>query len=111
MDARRRTSTRITGCTITLRSNGRSASSRARPDEFQHEGNIGVDPLLALLERLATQDGVTELMCHPGEADESMVKRSGYARERAIELATLTDPRARAAIKDLNITLATFADL
>jgi len=79
--------------------------------DFQHEGKIGIDPLLALLERLATQDGVTELMCHPGEADESMVKRSGYARERAIELATLTDPRARAAIKDLNITLATFADL
>jgi len=79
--------------------------------EFQHEGNIGVDPLLALLERLATQDGVTELMCHPGEADESMVKRSGYARERPTELATLTDPRVGFVIKDLGITLATFADI
>jgi predicted glycoside hydrolase/deacetylase ChbG (UPF0249 family) len=79
--------------------------------EFQHEGRIGVDPLVALLERLATQDGVTELMCHPGEPDESMVKKSGYARERPTELATLTDPRVRLAIKDLGITLATFDDI
>ena len=79
--------------------------------EFQHEGKVGVDPLLALLERLATQGGVTELMCHPGEADEGMVRKSGYARERPTELATLTDPRVRAAITDLGITLATFVDL
>ena len=79
--------------------------------EFQHEGKVGVDPLLALLERIATKGGVTELMCHPGEADESMVKRSGYARERVTELATLTDPRVRAKIMDLAITLSTFADV
>jgi predicted glycoside hydrolase/deacetylase ChbG (UPF0249 family) len=54
---------------------------------------------------------VTELMCHPGEADEGMVRKSGYARERATELATLTDPRIRAAMADLRITLAPFADV
>jgi predicted glycoside hydrolase/deacetylase ChbG (UPF0249 family) len=50
-------------------------------------------------------------MCHPGEPDESLAHRSGYARERATELATLTDRRVRAAVKDLGITLATFADI
>ena len=48
---------------------------------------------------------------HPGEADDALVKRSGYARERPTELATLTDPRVRAAVSDLHITLATFADV
>jgi predicted glycoside hydrolase/deacetylase ChbG (UPF0249 family) len=79
--------------------------------EFQYHGRVGVDSLLALLARLVKQGGVTELMCHPGEPDEALAKRSGYARERATELATLTDPRARDAVKDLGIELATFADL
>ena len=93
-----------------LRSRGvRTPDHFAR--EFQYEGKVGVDSLLPLLERLATRSGVTELMCHPGEADEAMVRRSGYARERPTELATLTDPRVRAALPDLGITLATFADV
>jgi predicted glycoside hydrolase/deacetylase ChbG (UPF0249 family) len=79
--------------------------------EFQHEGKIGVEQLLDLFERLAKRKGITELMCHPGEADEDMAKKSGYARERSTELATLTDPRVRAAAKDLGITLATFTDV
>jgi predicted glycoside hydrolase/deacetylase ChbG (UPF0249 family) len=77
--------------------------------EFQYEGKVGVADLLALLARIARQTGVTELMCHPGEPDKGL--RSGYAREREIELATLTDPRVRAAMTDLEITLATFADV
>jgi predicted glycoside hydrolase/deacetylase ChbG (UPF0249 family) len=78
--------------------------------EFQHDGKVGVDSLLALLEKIATKQGVTELMCHPGEPDEALARRSGYARERATELATLTDPRVRAKVKDLGMSLATFAD-
>ncbi len=110
---------RETGAAARIHSDQQRDRLRARgvrtPDhfarEFQHDGKVGVDPLLALLERLATQGGVTELMCHPGEADEGMVRKSGYARERPTELATLTDPRVRAAITDLGITLATFVDL
>lgn len=110
---------RETGAAARIHSDGQRDRLRARgvrtPDhfarEFQYEGKVGVEQLLALLERLATRSGVTELMCHPGERDDAMVKRSGYARERATELATLTDPRARAAVKDLGITLATFADI
>ena len=110
---------RETGAAARIHSDEQRDRLRARgvrtPDhfarEFQHEGNVGVDPLLALLERLATQGGVTELMCHPGEADEGMVRKSSYARERPTELATLTDGRVRAAINDLGITLASFVDV
>jgi hypothetical protein len=77
--------------------------------EFQHRGHIGVADLLALLSRL--DDGVTELMCHPGEADPELVATSAYARERPVELATLTDRRVREALEREGITLTTFADL
>lgn len=77
--------------------------------EFQHQGNISVVRLLALLHQLSRLAGVTELMCHPGEPDTRLATRSGYARERATELATLTDPRVRAAVERLGIELATFA--
>lgn len=110
---------RETGAAARIHSGEQRERLRARgvrtPDhfarEFQYEGKVGVDALLALLQRIATNGGVTELMCHPGEPDEGLAKRSGYARERATELATLTDPRVRAAPKDLGITLATFADI
>jgi predicted glycoside hydrolase/deacetylase ChbG (UPF0249 family) len=110
---------RETGAAARIHSDEQRDRLRARgvrtPDhfvrEFQHEDKVGVDSLLTLLARLANRGGVTELMCHPGEADEAMVTRSGYARERATELATLTDPRVRAALRDLGVTLATFADL
>ena len=110
---------RKTGAAVRIHSDAQRDRLRARgvrtPDhfarEFQYEGKVGVDQLLALLEGLVKRKGVTELMCHPGEADEALVKRSGYARERPTELATLTDPRVRAAVKKLGITLATFADV
>lgn len=110
---------RETGAAARIHSDEQRDRLRARgvrtPDrfarEFQHEGKVGVEQLMDLLERLAKRDDITELMCHPGEADEDLVKRSSYARERPTELATLIDPRVRAAVKDLGITLATFADV
>ena len=110
---------RETGAAARIHSDGQRDRLRAHgvrtPDhfvrEFQHDGKVDLEFLLALLERIATTSGVTELMCHPGELDEGLARRSGYARERASELATLTDPRVRAAVKDLGITLATFADV
>ncbi len=108
-----------TGAAARIHSDEQRERLRARgvrtPDhfarEFQYEGKVGVTQLLDLLERLATRDDVAELMCHPGETDPAMIKKSGYARERPTELATLTDPRVHAAVRDLGITLATFADV
>jgi predicted glycoside hydrolase/deacetylase ChbG (UPF0249 family) len=77
--------------------------------EFQHPGHIALADLLALLGRL--EDGVTELMCHPGEPDADLIATSAYARERPLELAVLTDPRVRDALERQRITLTTFAEL
>ena len=77
--------------------------------EFQHPGHIAVADLLALISRL--EDGVTELMCHPGEPDPELVATSAYARERPLELAVLTDRSVREAVERQRITLTTFAEL
>ena len=89
------------------------ASGVRTPDhftrEFQHPGHIGLEDLLTILGRL--EDGVTELMCHPGEPDPELVATSAYARERPLELAVLTDPRVGEALERERITLTTFAEL
>jgi predicted glycoside hydrolase/deacetylase ChbG (UPF0249 family) len=77
--------------------------------EFQHPGHIEVADLLTLLSRV--DEGVTELMCHPGEPDPELVATSAYARERPVELATLTDARVRDALERERISLTTFAEL
>ncbi len=79
--------------------------------EFQHDGAIHVEALLDLLERLADEGGIAELMCHPGEPDEALLSGSTYARERGRELETLTDPLVRDATRRLGIELATYADV
>jgi predicted glycoside hydrolase/deacetylase ChbG (UPF0249 family) len=80
--------------------------------EFQGPRPIDVATLLALLERIAAEgDGSTELMCHPGEPDAELGRTSNYARERPIELATLTDPAVRAKVDELGLVLSTYADV
>lgn len=76
--------------------------------EYQHAGAIHLDALLDLLERLAEEGGVAELMCHPGEPDDALLRGSRYARERGVELETLTDQRVRAAIGRLGIELVRY---
>ncbi len=80
--------------------------------EFQFTGHIDVAALEEILGRIAEAgEGVTELMCHPGEPDAELLANSTYASERAVELETLTDPRIRTALALHGLELATFADL
>ena len=76
--------------------------------EFQHTGAIHPESLLEILERIAEQGGVVELMCHPAEPDEALLKDSSYAAERGVELDTLTDPRIRTALERLGIELVDY---
>jgi predicted glycoside hydrolase/deacetylase ChbG (UPF0249 family) len=69
-----------------------------------HE-SISADGMVALVRGLS--EGVTELVCHPGECEEL---QSSYRIERVIELETLCDPRVRAAIEDEGIELCSFGD-
>jgi predicted glycoside hydrolase/deacetylase ChbG (UPF0249 family) len=77
--------------------------------DFQHEGHVDV----ATLERILADvgEGTTELGCHPGEADAELARTSTYASLRVLELATLTDPRAKAAIARHGITLSDYTAL
>jgi len=55
--------------------------------------------------------GVTELMCHPGYADEELREGSGYVDVREREIAVLTDPRVATTIQELGIGLTHFGAL
>jgi len=63
------------------------------PDEFLEsfyaEGATR-DNLSALVENL--QDGVSELMCHPGHSDDELRKMSDYSDDREREVQILCDP-------------------
>jgi predicted glycoside hydrolase/deacetylase ChbG (UPF0249 family) len=91
-----------------LRAAGVATVDHYRRD-FQHHGHVD----LATLERILAEldDGVTELGCHPGEPDAELAATSTYASLRADELATLTDPRAMAAVTRNGITLSDYTAL
>jgi len=80
---------------------------------FQHGKNVEVESLLLILHGIAADGAATtELMCHPGETgDKELLATSAYARERPVELATLVDPRVRAAVDEHGFVLSTFRDL
>ena len=67
---------------------------------------ISVDGLIRVIEELPA--GITELACHPADPADH---ESTYERERALEVATLCDPRVRAAIGRGGVILRSFADL
>jgi len=70
---------------------------------YPYPEGISVPALLDLLRRLPP--GITELGCHPGlGADLDSI----YRDERAVECATLCDPRIRAALSEEGIVLCSF---
>ncbi len=104
--------TAVRSITPRIRDRARSAGIRTTDHyrrDFQHWGRIDVETLLTILGSL--DDGVTELGCHPAEPDPVLERTSSYARERPVELATLTDQSVRRAIGELGLALSTFADL
>jgi predicted glycoside hydrolase/deacetylase ChbG (UPF0249 family) len=56
-----------------------------------HAQRARLATLLSILESLP--HGTTELMCHPGWLDAILLRESGYAREREVELGALTSSR------------------
>ena len=68
---------------------------------------VGV-PFLQKMLREEVQAGWTELSCHPGYATPDY--RAVYLAEREEEIRTLTDPRIRETIKELEIQLKSYAD-
>ncbi|HZU80789.1 MAG TPA: ChbG/HpnK family deacetylase [Acidimicrobiales bacterium] len=67
---------------------------------------ISFEAFVGLVDSLAP--GVTELSCHPGEADEVDL---GYTDERQLELAVLCDTRVAPELSRRGVTLVSFDDL
>jgi predicted glycoside hydrolase/deacetylase ChbG (UPF0249 family) len=88
------------------------ASGVTTPDRF-FDGFYGAgataENLRAILRELAEE--TSELMCHPGRADEKLVSGSTYARERERELTILCDRELRTLLAEADIRLVSFADL
>jgi predicted glycoside hydrolase/deacetylase ChbG (UPF0249 family) len=67
--------------------------------------NISAARLMELLRNLP--EGVTELACHPGYADDLVTM---YRLEREMELQALCDPEVRRVLRDEGIELIAFTD-
>ncbi|MGA2819429.1 MAG: carbohydrate deacetylase [Anaerolineales bacterium] len=65
--------------------------------------------LLAILEALPP--GSSEIMCHPGQVDDLLRRGSSYIAQRESELAILTSPQVREAVKRDGIQLVRYAGL
>lgn len=76
---------------------------------FFGEEALTVTHLLHILDSLP--DGTTELMTHPGLADEMLRQQSSYSIQREKELALLCNPTIKQHVAELNIRLITFANL
>jgi predicted glycoside hydrolase/deacetylase ChbG (UPF0249 family) len=73
-----------------------------------HPEQVSVESLLGILET-GVQQGVTELICHPGYVDPYL--DSSYLAVRETEVETLCDPRAREALDRAGIRLIGFREL
>jgi len=65
-------------------------------------------PFLQRLFREEVLEGWTEVSCHPGYRSPDYA--AVYLVERESEVQTLTDPRIRQTIEDLNIRLVSYGD-
>ena len=84
----------------------------AVPDHFLESfygDRATAENLRTLLARL--QDGTSELMCHPGYADQALVAGSSYAKEREREVEILCDPAIPKLLQKYGIQLIRFESL
>ena len=68
----------------------------------------GISPTHLVEMMRSLLEGVTEVACHPGFADDLVTM---YRAERQVELDALCDPAVRGAVREEGIELIGFADL
>lgn len=80
--------------------------------QWEHEvtnlEHVSVRALEGILRDELDDQGWTEIGCHPGYVTPEL--RSAYAHEREAEVRTLTSPRIRQLIAELEIELGSYAD-
>ncbi|MGF1725248.1 chitin disaccharide deacetylase [Photobacterium nomapromontoriensis] len=79
-------------------------------DRF-YGSELSVDGLLALISQHHGDVDVLEVMCHPANVDTSLIAMSGYSRERAKELAILTDPYLQEQLDQLGVVIGDYSVL
>ena len=82
------------------------------PDRFVQSfygETLALENLLSILEGLP--EGISELMTHPGLADEKLLAKSTYGKEREAEIELLCHPQVKEMIGELNIELVNFGVL
>ena len=103
---------------LPVRASSPAAKARLRaaglrtPDAFFdgfYDAGVSREILRALLEGLP--DGTSEMMCHPGYADEELLRGSSYAEPREREIALLTDPEVRLWLSEAGVALSGWGDL
>jgi chitin disaccharide deacetylase len=72
---------------------------------YSYPEGISVERLVTIIAGLP--EGITEVACHPGYADDV---ETFYRTERAAEITALCDPRARAAVVAAGAALCSFGD-
>jgi chitin disaccharide deacetylase len=97
-------STPVRGFAPAVRYSGAFYGQTAKGDPLPDA--VSVDSLLRILRELSA--GITELGCHPGEADDLT---TAYRAERRLEVEVLCDPRIRAALDEHDITLCSYGDV
>jgi chitin disaccharide deacetylase len=101
IDAARRLDVSLRACTPGMHWCGDFYGQTTEGLPFAHA--ISPESLVRIVETLA--EGVTVLVCHPGEGADLDTM---YLREREIEVRTLCDPRVRAALASRGVQLRSF---
>jgi predicted glycoside hydrolase/deacetylase ChbG (UPF0249 family) len=79
-------------------------------DKFFDKG-VDLDFLIMELLELKKDYDLVEVMCHPGEIEQSLLKQSSYAIQREKELEILTDVRLVDALKRSHIEVTDYSEL
>ena len=70
---------------------------------------LSLENLLDIIASLP--EGIHELMCHPGYADEELIKGSSHSKPREFELELFIDPAVKQALRDHHVELVNFSAL
>lgn len=78
-------------------------------DSFYGAGHVNVEHLESIIEKIP--GGITEIMCHPGIADDELMLNSSYNKLREMEIETLTHPRTIQALEKNKAKIIGFRDI
>ena len=91
-----------------IRSNGCHAAGHLAG--FQLTGRFGIEDLVRLIHALPP--GLTEFLCHPGYSDDDLRRSpTRLVKSREREVAALTAPEVREALRAAGVELVSFRDL